>query len=55
MILFSIRFSVDGILAVIFRQESKHEMDMGSKLRYPGFADTDVQHWSRRTLVVWSW
>lgn len=54
MIKFSMRFSVVGILAVIFRQENKHEMGMGTDL-CPSFAHTDVQQHCRRTLVVWSW
>jgi len=55
MIKISMRFSSAGILAGIFRKENKHEIDVGTELCCLGFADTDVQHWSRRTLVVWSW
>lgn len=55
MVKFSARFSVVGILAGIFRQENKHEMDMETELCCPGFADIDIQHWNRRTLVIWSW
>lgn len=45
------RFSVAGILTGIFKQENKSEMDMGTEFS-SGFADNDVQHWSKRTLVV---
>lgn len=43
MIKFSMRYSLAAILADIFRQENKHEINMGIGFHCLNFAESEVQ------------